>query len=36
MGVITNQLKNMKWWHWTMLISGSVMIIGGIISIIIL
>jgi hypothetical protein len=26
----------MKWWHWTMLISGSVMIIGGIISIIVL
>jgi len=26
----------MKWWHWMMLISGSVMIIGGIISIIIL
>ena len=27
---------SMKWWHWTMLISGSVMIIGGIISIIVL
>jgi hypothetical protein len=26
----------MKWWHWTMLISGSAMVIGGIVSIIIL
>jgi hypothetical protein len=26
----------MKWWHWLMLILGSVMIIGGIISVIVL
>jgi len=28
--------ERMKWWHWTMLVSGSVMIIGGIISIIVI
>ena len=28
--------KIMKWWHWTMLVSGSVMLIGGIIGIIII
>jgi hypothetical protein len=25
----------MKWWHWFMLISGSVMVVGGIISVIV-
>ena len=36
MSAIARQQKNMKRWHWTMLISGSALIIGGGISIIIL
>jgi hypothetical protein len=35
MTTMASRLK-MKWWYWTMLISGSVMVLGGIISIIIL
>jgi len=29
-------MKRIKWWHWIMLISGAVMIIGGIAAVIIL
>jgi hypothetical protein len=28
--------SKMKWWHWLMLISGSGMVVGGIISVIVL
>ncbi len=31
----STQLK-MKWWYWPMLILGSVMVVGGIISVIVL
>ena len=29
-------IERLQWWHWTMFISGSVMIIGGIISIMVM
>jgi len=34
--IIAISRARMKWWHWTMLVTGSVMIIGVIIGMIVI